>query len=424
MSTVSAAPPLGDNHHNGAGMAGNKSFMSYRTGKGVPGYTGYIPGTENFPVPAKTAGASRAELDRGEAAPHSDGGTITKAASSFKADFSLTPAEFAEATMPNPLYDIRKQRPAGDPPFIHHPPNEQQQKFMASSTFAQTFSAANLEPQSYPADVTPTGILRPPLSQHATSASPFYSTEYMQKAEEGHLLNASKQILPAGPEPKERVTPQIRGVIIHQPPLTTSYRETFGKFGADPRSKTPGHSSEINFTASTVENFQGTTKASFHPPGYSGFIPQACRNPVAQSQALCGDTRKSTKDFVQQTLFQYPHNIPGYAGYRPITAINDVGSVRDATLTTSGRELAYSASSFEPGELGLSLQSRARHAPQPTVFGKKAALQDDAFTHESLTGALSDNGRHDAEMYYMKTRPYDGRSVAIIKQGHWNQLIV
>ena len=43
-------------------------------------------------------------------------------------------------------------------------------------------------------------------------------------------------------------------------------------------------------------------------------------------------------------------------------------------------------------------------------------------SHESLTGNLSDNGRHDAEMYYRTVRPMEGRSVAIIKQGHWNQL--
>jgi len=78
---------------------------------------------------------------------------------------------------------------------------------------------------------------------------------------------------------------------------------------------------------------------------------------------------------------------------------------------------------FEPGDLGLSMATLAQTAPQRSIFGKSGSLQKTAFSHESMSGALSDNGRHDAEMYYHKTRPMEGRSVAIIKQGHWGQLI-
>ena len=40
----------------------------------------------------------------------------------------------------------------------------------------------------------------------------------------------------------------------------------------------------------------------------------------------------------------------------------------------------------------------------------------------AVCGLPASNGRHDAEMYYRNVRPMEGRSVAIIKQGHWNQL--
>lgn len=74
------------------------------------------------------------------------------------------------------------------------------------------------------------------------------------------------------------------------------------------------------------------------------------------------------------------------------------------------------------GDLGLSLRTLAATAPQRSQFGKTGSLNKNAFSHESMTGSLSDNGRHDAEMYYRTVRPMEGRSVAIIKQGHWSQL--
>ena len=60
------------------------------------------------------------------------------------------------------------------------------------------------------------------------------------------------------------------------------------------------------------------------------------------------------------------------------------------------------------------LRSDAATAPQRSVFGKSGSLNKNAFSHESMTGSLSDNGRHEAEMYYRTVRPMEGRSVAII----------
>ena len=188
------------------------------------------------------------------------------------------------------------------------------------------------------------------------------------------------------------------------------------------RSRLPSDATQINFTASTAENYQGTTKATYHPPGYSGFIPETGRNPHASAQGVCPAERTGTKNFELQTLFQYPQNIPGYAGYRPQTAVNDVGPIRDESKTTAGRDNISATSGFVPGDLGLSLQTLAATAPQRSQFGKTGSLNKNAFSHESMTGSLSDNGRHDAEMYYRTVRPMEGRSVAIIKQGHWNQL--
>jgi len=414
---------LGDALHNGVGNAGNKSFCSYRMGVGVPGYTGFVPVEENLAIPTKEAGAMRADLVlRSSEGVAGDGGTIKRAGSTFREDFSITPAQFAEGTQPNPLWDIKGKRPVGDPPFIRRPPDTFERPFIGASTFSDSYNRA-LKPQEYPSDVTKTGQLRPPGTHEPVGLSPFYTTEYMQKSEEGNVHMATKKVLPPGPAPKERANRDLTGVNLRIPELSTSYRDTFGKFGVDPHSKTPKDPSEINFKASTAENFQGTTKASYHPPGYSGFIPETGRNAKATVQGLCTEPRESTKNFEQQILFQFPHQIPGYGGYRPQTAINDVGPVRNEALTTTGRNMISGTNGFEPGDLGLSMATLAQTAPQRSIFGKSGSLQKTAFSHESMSGALSDNGRHDSEMYYHKTRPMEGRSVAIIKQGHWGQLI-
>ena len=139
-------------------------------------------------------------------------------------------------------------------------------------------------------------------------------------------------------------------------------------------------------------------------------------------QGICVKPREGTKNFELCTLFQYPHQLPGYGGFRTQAAINDVGPVRDETgLTTMSRFMAAGTNNFVPGDLGLSMQTLAKTAPMRSVYGKQGALHKEIFSHESLEGTLSDNGRTEADKYYHTTRPYEGRSVAIIKQGHWTQ---
>ena len=220
-------------------MAGNKSFCSYRLGLGVPGYTGFVPMEENIDIPTKTGCAARAKLDRGAAA-HGDGGAVMKPKSSFKTDFSLTPAEFAQGTAPNPLWDLKAKKPVGDPPFIRRPVDDVDRRFFGASTFHDSFDAGlEKTQQEYPSNVTHTGQLRPSGAQNSAPVdadvpNPFYTSEYMQKSEEGNLLMATKKVLPPGPAPRERANRQISGVALKNPQLTTSYRQSYGPFGSDP----------------------------------------------------------------------------------------------------------------------------------------------------------------------------------------------
>jgi len=213
-----------------------------------------------------------------------------------------------------------------------------------------------------------------------------------------------------------------KGVALHHPAPRTSYRDSYGAFGVDPRTNLPQDPAETNFRASTAENFLGTTKASYHPPGYSGFVPETGKNPLAMAHGVCPKPREGTKNFRLSTLFQYPHQIPGYGGYRPITAINDQEPVRDESATTMSRFMADGSNRFQPGDLGLSMSTLAKTAPMRSQYGKQGALYQEIFSQESIDGNLSDNGRNEAETYYHRTRPMEGRSVAIIKQGHWSQM--
>jgi len=425
MTTPSGIMPLGDNWHNGVNNAGNKSFCAYRVGTGIPGYSGYMPGPETICIPYKRGVMTRAPIEdqHGDRA-RGDGGTIKQHDSTHKTDFSITPAEFMTATLPNALWDNKAPRPIGDPPFIRRPDEDamRNRPFISSTTFRDTFKDAATKKGEHPQNVTHLGQLRPPDATPGRGAeveNVFMCSEHTQKMEQIH--GAEKLPQPDVPTPPERANPDIAEVKLRHPALLTSYRNDFGVFGADPNTKMAADPTEMSMRASTAEYNMGTTRFSCHPPGYSGFIPETARNAKASMHGHCANPRESTKKFELSTLFQYPHDIPGYAGYRPRTTINDVGPNRAPWLTTTGRTTAKGASEFQPGDLGLSISILAQTAPQPSMHAKKSSIRQDLFSHESQTGCLSDNGKADSDLYYHKTRPMEGRSVAIIKQGHWNQ---
>jgi len=403
--------------------AGDKSLLPYRLGVGVPGYTGFIPASENIAIPVKRGSALRAELARGSGS-HGDGGTINRAPTTFQESYTLTPEQFALGTMPNALWDIKGVRAIGDPPFIQRPvdPMEGKRPFYGDSTFRDSYNKG-LQEGEYPTNVTRTGRLRPPGARVAEGKDPFYTTEYMQVSENTAALLEQKQHVPMpGPDVKVLANRDIySGVALHNPVLSTSYRDAYGAYGVDPRTNIAQDPSEIKFRASTIENYMGTTKASYHPPGYSGFVPETGKNPKAMAQGLCPVPREGTKKIELCTLFQYPHQLPGYGGYRPQTAVNDVGPVRNEQATTMGRFMASGSNKFQPGDLGLSMSTLAKTAPMRSMNGKQGSLYQEIFSQESIDGNLSDNGRNEAETYYHRTRPYEGRSVAIINQGHWSQ---
>ena len=94
----------------------------------------------------------------------------------------------------------------------------------------------------------------------------------------------------------------------------------------------PGMASTTN-----AELGEGTSKTSFHIPGYSGTIPAGSRNPVAAAQGLAAQPRRK-----EGTMrMYYRQNMVGYTGWGsspPLHASNDRGPAACGAnpATTSG----------------------------------------------------------------------------------------
>jgi hypothetical protein len=86
----------------------------------------------------------------------------------------------------------------------------------------------------------------------------------------------------------------------------------------------------------------GTTRDTYHIPGYSGHIPASKRNPyvVAQAEAKVPRITKNNLRLI------YSHDLPGYTGHKPNAAINDIGEKK------GGRDLRTTSGS---AAVGLSL---------------------------------------------------------------------
>ena len=71
-----------------------------------------------------------------------------------------------------------------------------------------------------------------------------------------------------------------------------------------------------------------------HIPGYNGFIPCTDTNVLANNQALGESTRQT---IIKQNIVENQNvRVPGYAGHKPMSVINDRGALRPKCLVTEG----------------------------------------------------------------------------------------
>ena len=78
----------------------------------------------------------------------------------------------------------------------------------------------------------------------------------------------------------------------------------------------------------------GTTQVTKHIPGYNGFIPKTDLNPDAIKHGV-GEKERQT--FIKNNIGENFHvKIPGYSGYKPMSVLNERGTIRPHCLSTAG----------------------------------------------------------------------------------------
>ena len=66
----------------------------------------------------------------------------------------------------------------------------------------------------------------------------------------------------------------------------------------------------------TLDRLEGSSKTTYHIPGYSGFIAKSQRNPLVVTMSNALEKRPDKSDL---RLF-LTHNLPGYTGHEPRAA--------------------------------------------------------------------------------------------------------
>lgn len=113
----------------------------------------------------------------------------------------------------------------------------------------------------------------------------------------------------------------------------TEYHNALGNYGHNPRTI-------LNHESTKLENqvdelTMGSTKVTSHIPGYSGFIVKTDLNDKALEHTKSQASRHLMKNKVNLNE-NFNVRIPGYAGHKPISCLNDRGSVRPNLFSTKG----------------------------------------------------------------------------------------
>ncbi|TNV72348.1 hypothetical protein FGO68_gene16976 [Halteria grandinella] len=114
--------------------------------------------------------------------------------------------------------------------------------------------------------------------------------------------------------------------------FVTEGQRSYGVYGSKPTDR-------INQETGQIENpvhelTVGTTKTTSHIPGYNGFLPKTDINAVALQQSMGQNARET---IIKQNIVENFHvRIPGYSGHKPMSAMNDRGTIRPSCLSGSG----------------------------------------------------------------------------------------
>lgn len=113
----------------------------------------------------------------------------------------------------------------------------------------------------------------------------------------------------------------------------TEYHNTLGTYGQNPRDKLPSTSTKLE--NENNELTIGSTKVTSHIPGYGGYLVKTDFNDKALEHGKNTIGRGEIKNKINVTE-NFNVKIPGYAGYKPLSCLNNKGNVRPKLFSTQG----------------------------------------------------------------------------------------
>mmetsp|Transcript_47871 Transcript_47871/g.153404 ORF Transcript_47871/g.153404 Transcript_47871/m.153404 type:complete len:432 (-) Transcript_47871:77-1372(-) len=394
-----------DNHHKGIIQGGNKSLLSYRSDIGIPGYTGFIPQDSGLLIPTKGSTSYTGRVvdpaHRERLASAGDAPRVSVYADSFKVAHNA----------------YRRPRREGGGYWITDDTGGRGATADAAAGSRKPFTAKT----TYQAEVQQSGAtaasahgksagLKATVCQYAVargggagaSGGLVYESEYTGMVVKdplvggrhaaGHPLPGTFQVQLFDDPPRQKVLhrcafPKFDG--------TTTYHTDFGTYGSDPLGKAARTEADMTRMATTAPFNLGTTKATSHIPGYSGFIAASMRNELARTQSEGHSTRENAKTaMLLSALDQYSrHRLPGYLGHRPHAEQNIREAEPPTTLTTTGKS-------------NHDVWKRKQPAVDNANFLRSNQGTMSFFTMGSVN--VSDNGEANAQRYYHKCRPREG----------------
>ena len=120
--------------------------------------------------------------------------------------------------------------------------------------------------------------------------------------------------------------------VLNARPMASSHQLDVGTPGSVPQDR--GYRYKSGMASTTLDLNLGTTKDSYHIPGYGGFLAQSKNSEEAATSSNGAYTRGKSEDL----RLYYSHDLPGYTGHKPSDVKNDYGMRKGGCdpRTTSG----------------------------------------------------------------------------------------
>jgi hypothetical protein len=129
--------------------------------------------------------------------------------------------------------------------------------------------------------------------------------------------------------------PKRQHVARRQGTFKTEYHNTLGTYGHNPRAILNSESTKMESEVNDLT--MGSTKVTNHIPGYSGFLVKTDLN----DKALAHGKNQYGRDLMKSKVNMNENfnvRIAGYSGYKPMSCLNDRGTVRPQLFSTQGEK--------------------------------------------------------------------------------------